>query len=389
MDRKISSKGSMPYILAMAYAAVICLLLLGVCISGGDNMMYNALIMPVAGVIGYLVFKWKSVYVLPLILTAVSLFAYFFGLSELDAYSVFIWGLIYAALILGGVAIAFLFHFGVSKQEGVLRVFKVVALALAIILTVGVCFVVNGLVGNPLSALIVKKNAKSYVEENYPDTDYVVQYVGFSFKDGNYYASVSSPSSTDSYFYLDFKMDGKLTYDSFEDSVVKRRNTARRLEDEYRRRVENVLSSSAFPYESDIGYGELVILGRDDLAQNDTADHLLIAEELVLDGFYDVNELGSRAGLLTIYIYDDQVSSQRLAAILLDLKSIFDRSGVGFSKINCVLEYPRSEDGEGKEGRVEVMEFDYDDIYAEGLEDRVAASDRAANDYYAEQDAKK
>ena len=389
MDRKFSLKKLTPYALAVAYATIICLCLLGVCISGGDKMMYNVLIMPVAGAIGYLVFKWKAVYILPVVLAAVSLFACLAGLSELDAYSVFIWWIIYAALALVGVAIVFLFHFGGSKREGILRIFRVVALALAIVLTVGGCFVVNGLVGNPLSVMLVKKNAQEYIEANYPDTDYVVDNVGFSFKDGSYYASVSSQSSADSYFSLDFRMDGRLTYDSFEDSVVKRRNTARRLEDEYRRRVEDVLSSSAFPYESDIGYGELVIVGRDDLAQNDSTEHLLIAEELVLDGFYDVSELGARAGHLTIYICDDQVSAQRLATVLLELKSIFDRSGVRFNKINCVLEHPRTEDGGRKEGRVEVMDFDNADIYAEGLEERVAASDKAANEYYAEQDAKK
>ena len=42
-----------------------------------------------------------------------------------------------------------------------------------------------------------------------------------------------------------------------------------------------------------------------------------------------------------------------------------------------------------KEGRVEVREFLYADIYGDGMVERVKASDEAANAYYDEQDAEK
>ena len=67
-----------------------------------------------------------------------------------------------------------------------------------------------------------------------------------------------------------------------------------------------------------------------------------------------------------------------------------DEADVSFYVIDCVLEYPRPEDdGEWKEGRVEVMSFLYDDIYEDALTQRVRVSDEKAKAYYAIQDALK
>jgi len=77
-----------------------------------------------------------------------------------------------------------------------------------------------------------------------------------------------------------------------------------------------------------------------------------------------------------------------MAEILLDIRSIFDDAGVRFYVIDCVLEYQKNEDSsEMKEGRVEVREFLYADIYEDSMTERVKASDEAARAYYAEQDA--
>jgi hypothetical protein len=53
------------------------------------------------------------------------------------------------------------------------------------------------------------------------------------------------------------------------------------------------------------------------------------------------------------------------------------------------LEYPKSDDGIRKDGRVEVMDFLSSDIYEAGLADRVRAANEAAKNYYQEQDSDK
>ena len=269
------------------------------------------------------------------------------------------------------------------------RILKIAAFVFAIALIVGVCVFANGLVGNPISKAVATNTAEKHIEENYADKDFEIERVTFSFKDGYYHAFIYSPSSIDSSFTLMIDMWGKLRYDTYEDRVLSGGNTADRISRDYRAVVDKVLDSQAFPYNEHIGYGDFDFYPRVHLEEYSVPEYALITEDLTLDAFYDVNELGAKHGKLTIYIDDDTVSYERLAEILLDIRRIFDDSGVKFYVIDCVLEYPKLEDGKRREERVEVMNFLYADIYEEGMVERVKASDEAAKAYYAEQDAEK
>ena len=270
------------------------------------------------------------------------------------------------------------------------RILKIAAFIFAIALIVGVCVFANGLVGNPISKAMATNTAEKHIEENYADKDFEIERVTFSFKDGYYHAFIYSPSSIDSDFTILVDMWGKLRYDTYEDRVLSGGNTADRISRDYRAVVDKVLDSQAFPYNEHIGYGDFDFYPRVHLEEYSVPEYALITEDLTLDAFYDVNELGAKHGKLTIYIDDDTVSYERLAEILLDIRRIFDDSGVKFYVIDCVLEYQKNEDSSKKqEGRVEVREFLYADIYEDGMVERVKASDEAAKAYYAEQDAEK
>ena len=270
------------------------------------------------------------------------------------------------------------------------RILKIAAFVFAIALIVGVCVFANGLVGNPISKAVATNTAEKHLEENFADKDFEIERVTFSFKDGYYHAFIYSPSSIDSSFTLMIDMWGKLRYDTYEDRVLSGGNTADRISRDYRAVVDKVLDSQAFPYNEHIGYGDFDFYPRVHLEEYSVPEYALITEDLTLDAFYDVNELGAKHGKLTIYIDDDTVSYERLAEILLDIRRIFDDSGVKFYVIDCVLEYQKNEDSSKKqEGRVEVREFLYADIYEDGMVERVKVSDEAAKAYYAEQDAEK
>ena len=270
------------------------------------------------------------------------------------------------------------------------RILKIAAFIFAIALIVGVCVFANGLVGNPISKAMATNTAEKHIEENYGDKDFEIERVTFSFKDGYYHAFIYSPSSIDSSFTLMIDMWSKLRYDTYEDRVLSGGNTADRISRDYRAVVDKVLDSQAFPYNEHIGYGDFDFYPRVHLEEYSVPEYALITEDLTLDAFYDVNELGAKHGKLTIYIDDDTVSYERLAEILLDIRRIFDDSGVKFYVIDCVLEYQKNENSSKKqEGRVEVREFLYADIYEDGMVERVKASDEAAKAYYAEQDAEK
>ena len=270
------------------------------------------------------------------------------------------------------------------------RILKIAAFVFAIALIVGVCVFANALVGNPISKAMATNTAEKHLEENFADKDFEIERVTFSFKDGYYHAFIYSPSSIDSDFTILVDMWGKLRYDTYEDRVLSGGNTADRISRDYRAVVDKVLDSQAFPYNEHIGYGDFDFYPRVHLEEYSVPEYALITEDLTLDAFYDVNELGAKHGKLTIYIDDDTVSYERLSEILLDIRRIFDDSGVKFYVIDCVLEYQKNEDSsKKKEGRVEVREFMYADIYEEGMVERVKASDEEAKAYYAEQDAEK
>lgn len=268
-----------------------------------------------------------------------------------------------------------------------MKILKIAALVLALALIVGVCLFANSLVGNPISKMLATKTAEKYLEENHPGKDYQLDGVTFSFKLTCYYAYFSSPSSPDSSFSLMLGMDGKIIHDYYENNVLTGWNTARRLSDEYRAAVGKVLDNPALPYQLDIGYGDLEFISEDYKGAPEVPDYALVTNDLELDGIYDVNELGAKAGKLTIYIWDDTVTVERLAQIMLDMKKMLDDAGVRFYIMDCVLQYPKPEDGVWRQDRVEVIDFLCSDIYEEGMVERVQAANDAAGNYYDEMDA--
>ena len=263
---------------------------------------------------------------------------------------------------------------------------KLIAVLFLLIFAVILCM----FYGNPVSKLLASRNAEKYITENYSDTDFEIGKTDYNFKTGNYYVRVVSPSSADSSFTLFAGSNGKIGYDSYENAVINKWNTATRINNDYREAVEKVISSEDFPYFTDIGFGDIEFSSSDAPADAGVSDYAIDTRELVLDKIYDINELGARAGHLTIYVYDEAVNCDRLAEILLDIKKIMDEEAVSFYVIDCVLESPRAEDGLPlNDDRIEVMTFTYDDIYEEGLAERVRESDERAKAYYAALDAEK
>ena len=265
---------------------------------------------------------------------------------------------------------------------------KIFALILALALIAGVCVFANGVVGNPVSKWLATSAAQKRLAEVYADKDYEVERVTFSFKDGNYHAFIVSPSSPDSEFSMSLNWKGQLRWDGYEERVLSGENTAARINKEYRAATEAVFTSPAFPYYSHIEFGDIEFISREWVDAEVLSRYALFTEDLELDQVYDIRELGKTAGHLVLYVYDEDVSVEKAAEILLEVKHLMDAGGVSFHVIDLVLEYPKPEDDSPrKEGRVETMEFLYDDIYEEGLVERVDAANEAAIAHHAKMDA--
>lgn len=257
------------------------------------------------------------------------------------------------------------------------KVLKTAAFFTALCLITGLAIFANALVGNPVSRLLAKRTAEAYLQENYRNTDFMLERISYSFKEGGYFAYIQAPGSTDRYFTLSMDMAGNLVMDRYESMALSGENTARRLNQAYRDLVDSVLESPSFPFTIDIAFG--------DLAFGD----ILQAADLEPDRIYDVRELGAEAGQLTIYIDDETVRVDRAAEILLELKRMLEQGGVPFSTIDFVLQRPQPGDGPRPEIRVEVIQFPCAEIYASGLAERIAEANNAAREYHAVLDQEK
>ena len=266
------------------------------------------------------------------------------------------------------------------------RILKISAFCLALALIAGVCSFANGLVGNPISKIMARHTAESYLENNLPDTDYTVETVAYNFKDAGYYAHIVSPSSMDGHFTLRISMLGKLRGNDYVSRVENHGNVANRLYSEYRETVDSVLKSYAFPYNLSMGYGELEF---DRERGEESATGALQRNELVNDRFYNVSNLGATNGELVLYIDSDTVTNEKAAEILLKTKELMDGAGISFYSIHLVLRYPPYDPDESykrPEGQINIRKFLYTDIYEEDMISRVEKAVEDTKNYYEEQD---
>lgn len=102
---------------SLAYSLIIFFIFLGFGWTGGENLMYNSIIMPIVGVFGYYVFRRKAIYKVPVLLLLIDLAVYLFQLVEIGFVDTLLWTLIYCIFVVVGIAIAGLLHFAFRREE--------------------------------------------------------------------------------------------------------------------------------------------------------------------------------------------------------------------------------------------------------------------------------
>lgn len=246
------------------------------------------------------------------------------------------------------------------------------------------CIVANVMFGNPISKLAARIAAENYVDENYPSEGYGIEDVMYSFKDGYYHAFVSSEKHIDGDFTVYVNAFGKVQHDDYEYRVVEHANVVGRLFLLYKARVDGVLASEDFPYECHIAYGDLDFDGEVGAQVPETA---IKRDELINGAEYDIDALGKSNGRLVLYIDTDRTDSEKASEILLDIRQRMDAAGVTFYWIDLNL---RTLDADGAvQTEFSMLNFKYEDIYEDGIEERVAAAKARTDAYYEKMDAEK
>ena len=93
----------------------------GINLTEGVDMFNNSLLMPILGVLGYILFRWRALYLMPLLLFGTSVLSLLLGMlkgiSAADSDSLLLFTGIYALFAIGGAVIAWLLHFAFRKEE--------------------------------------------------------------------------------------------------------------------------------------------------------------------------------------------------------------------------------------------------------------------------------
>ena len=93
----------------------------GLSLTASGELFLNSFIMPIIGGIGYYLFRWRALYLTPVLL----LITHFFtnsvgmmrGMESLDVMSVVMWSGIYSLFAIIGIVIAGLIHFAFRKEN--------------------------------------------------------------------------------------------------------------------------------------------------------------------------------------------------------------------------------------------------------------------------------
>lgn len=271
------------------------------------------------------------------------------------------------------VMVLLIWRLGRAAMEKEKRWFKrVAALVLALALTAGLCAVGNALVGNPVSRMLAEKAAENYLAGKFPEGGYELKNVWFDAKRGHYGIVVQKSGSQDVCFTVDTDMWGRYHHDTYED-VLTGWNTANRLSEEYRMRSEPVLEQMNLIYDRVYAFADLEFEERQWKEDPDAVQFFLNGEPLVPDEVYDLEELGTLAGAVWVRVENAEVSEEKAAQILLEVRRRMDEAGTPFRTIDLTLGYPKPENEleERKEGSVRIEGFPYEEIYEEGLIQRV------------------
>ena len=91
----------------------------GLMLTAGNGIFMNVIIMPIIGGIGYFLFRWKGLYIVPSLLLVTHFVTNYLGLGSevLEPMGLFMWTVIYCGVALVGFVIAALLHFVFRKED--------------------------------------------------------------------------------------------------------------------------------------------------------------------------------------------------------------------------------------------------------------------------------
>ena len=264
---------------------------------------------------------------------------------------------------------------------------KISLISFSVIFLCVVLYFICAFFGNPVSYLLSKKSADDYIAEKYSDYNLKIEEIGYDLKSSGYYAYVVSLDSIDTRFSVYFDLLGRPVRDSFE-NVTSGWNTAMRLENQYRELVDSVEDEINDKFKLDFYFGEIKTSEiSDDYVGKEP--YGLKTSELKLDYNYDINKVASEAGHIVFYYEETELTAEKAAEKLLELKKIFDKNNIKFYAIDFIAQEPKTEDNLSIRKEFAIREFLYSDIYDNNLAERLQEAADDLKQYYSKEEVKK
>jgi len=230
--------------------------------------------------------------------------------------------------------------------------------------------------GNPVSYGLVALSTSIHVAQTQPELDVQIDRIVYDFKHGGYSVYFVSPTSEDTYFRMGCDGLGRIHLD-YSDSATSKYHTLERINQDYREHMDAAMAEEHFSFEVRLSFAEITHQYGNEWGSINKDFGITDAEvqALELDGEYDFREFAAKYGRITIQILDDQVTVERAAEILLELKAYLEKQNIPWYGMDFSLTYDHSE-------YVILYDFLYEDVYEEGLVDRVQESHEATQKHF-------
>lgn len=207
-----------------------------------------------------------------------------------------------------------------------MKVKKIIAGIIAVILIFMVLSTANSLVGNPISKMLAVRSAREYVANEYATLNLEIESSSYNFKFNDYWVFFRSTESYDTAFSVHCDSFGNITGDEYSYEVANNFTTYRRIESELREIGSDLLMNSLRYNINNCG----LLLG--DITEDEMNNKLHL--DMVLDVHNPPHNLEA-----FIYIDDPDITYDKMAEVLREMATLFDENDIPVSSYSIEIRH--------------------------------------------------
>ena len=258
---------------------------------------------------------------------------------------------------------------------------RIIAATLALAIFVLILQIPFAVYGNPIYFQRSWYEAKAYIAEKYPDSDYVIESVGHSWNGGGYIIKVKSPTKRDEHFYMYMHSNGTYHFSDDNRAIGRKEHMKSRLSSTYSKIWREIAQADAtYSYSDRAG----LVFDHYDLGmyldgyEYQKHENSGILNELPLNVSEYQPSYGEIGGRIGISINQDVYCMETLIDALLKTKALAEKNNFPFHAISVDVK----ESNGGVHPYTQLAYFLKEDIYEVGLEERIRLAQSELQAYY-------